>query len=72
MLFACNPIRRNWDVTVTSGSCINRPNLYIGMAVLQIVSDAGLFFMPLPMVYRLRMPIKQKIGLLAMFVIGSS
>lgn len=72
MLFACNPIQRSWDVTITEGSCIDRPKLYIAIAALQIMSDIGLIIMPIPMIYRLQMPLRQKIGLLVMFVIGSS
>ncbi|KAH8668777.1 hypothetical protein BX600DRAFT_538784 [Xylariales sp. PMI_506] len=72
MLFACNPIKRSWDVTVTEGSCINRADLYIAIAALQILTDIGLIVMPIPMIYGLQMRVRQKIGLLLMFVIGSS
>ncbi|KAI1857415.1 hypothetical protein JX265_011150 [Neoarthrinium moseri] len=72
MLFACNPIRRSWDVTMTEGECVNRPYLYIAIAALQILSDVGLIIMPMPMIYGLQMPSRQKIGLVLMFVVGSS
>lgn len=72
MLFACNPIQRSWNITITDGSCIDRPKLYIAIAALQILSDVGLIVMPIPMIYELQMPSRQKIGLLLMFVVGSS
>ncbi|KAK8076791.1 hypothetical protein PG994_004063 [Apiospora phragmitis] len=71
MVFACNPIRRSWDVTVTKGYCVNRAQLCIAIAALQIVSDLGLIFMPMPMIYGLHIPSRQKIGLALMFVNGS-
>lgn len=61
----------NWDVTVTGGSCINRPGLYIATAVANIVSDLVLFVLPIPMVIGLQIPLKQKIGLSLIFAVGS-
>jgi hypothetical protein len=72
MLFACKSIQRKWDATITAGSCIDRPKLYIAMAALQIMSDGGLIIMLMAMIYKLQMPFWQKIGLIAMFIIGSS
>jgi hypothetical protein len=72
MLFACKPIQHNWNVTITAGSCIDRQKLYISIAALQIMSDGSLVIMLIPMIRRLQMPFWQKIGLVAMFIIGSS
>ncbi|EWY88525.1 hypothetical protein FOYG_09679 [Fusarium oxysporum NRRL 32931] len=71
VMFACNPIAMNWDVTITEGKCINRPGLYIATAITNIISDVILFILPLPMVLQLQMPFKQKIGLMGIFTIGS-
>ncbi|KAK8108357.1 hypothetical protein PG984_014158 [Apiospora sp. TS-2023a] len=72
MVFACHPIQRSWDVTITAGGCVNRAQLYIAIAALQILSDLGLLLIPMPMIYGLHMPSEKKMGLAWMFVIGSS
>lgn len=71
IIFACNPIARSYDVTVTTGSCINTAALYIATAVFNIASDIILFILPIPMVMGLQMKWKQKMGLLFIFGIGS-
>ncbi|KAF5026133.1 hypothetical protein F66182_1781 [Fusarium sp. NRRL 66182] len=71
VIFACKPIAMSWDVTITEGTCINRPGLYIATAAVNIISDIILFVLPLPMVVNLQIPFKQKIGLMGIFTIGS-
>ncbi|GKT98067.1 integral membrane protein [Fusarium langsethiae] len=71
VMFACNPINKNWDITVTGGSCVNQPVLYFATAAVNIASDVILFVLPLPMVFKLQLPFKQKIGLMGIFTIGS-
>ncbi|RSM19222.1 hypothetical protein CDV31_001898 [Fusarium ambrosium] len=70
-IFSCKPIAMSWDVTITDGVCINRPSLYIATAVANIISDVILFFLPIPMVIKLQIPPRQKIGLVIIFGIGS-
>lgn len=71
LIFACKPIEKSWDVTITTGSCINRPALYITTAVLGVATDVVLLVLPVPMVLKLQMPVLQKAGLLLMFAVGS-
>lgn len=71
LIFACNPVRRSWDVTVTEGDCINQASLYIATAVVNIVSDVVIFCLPLPIVVKLQVPRRQKIGLVLIFLLGS-
>ncbi|KAF4999555.1 hypothetical protein FDECE_11476 [Fusarium decemcellulare] len=70
-IFACKPVAMSWDVTITDGVCINRPSLYIATAVANIFSDVILFCLPIPMVVKLQIPRRQKIGLVVIFGIGS-
>ncbi|KAJ0122432.1 hypothetical protein J7T55_002945 [Diaporthe amygdali] len=71
LIFACSPIEKSWNAMITTGSCINRPALYITTAVLGIATDVVLLGLPVPMVLRLQMPALQKAGLLLMFAVGS-
>ncbi|KAF4962830.1 hypothetical protein FSARC_9113 [Fusarium sarcochroum] len=72
LLFGCRPIRTAWDpYQLPNGKCVDNAVLYIAIAVANIVSDLGLFFIPIPMIARLKMPSGQKIGAAIMFGIGS-
>ncbi len=71
LIFACNPIERAWDGTITEGFCINRNAVYVATAVVNIVTDLAIIAIPIPMVINLKMPLQQKIGLAFMFAIGS-
>ncbi|KAJ6078798.1 hypothetical protein N7467_008551 [Penicillium canescens] len=70
LVFACNPVEKAWDSTITTGSCINRSGLYIATAVTNIVTDFALIILPIPLVVSLQMPKVQKIYLVLIFVIG--
>lgn len=71
LIFACDPIERSFDITITTGSCINSAALYIATAAANIISDVILFILPIPMVVKLQVPLKQKIGLMFIFGVGS-
>lgn len=70
LIFACNPIAKSWDVSITGGSCIDRNGVYIATAVTNIITDLALILLPVPVVITLQMPRIQKVGLLMLFTIG--
>ena len=71
LIFACNPIAKSWDPSITEGTCINSASLFIATAVANIATDIILFVLPIPMVIKLQIPLLQKIGLAFIFTIGS-
>lgn len=71
LIFSCKPISMNWDPYITEGTCLNRPTLYILTAATNIISDLILFVLPIPMVIKLQIPTRQKIGLVGIFGVGS-
>lgn len=70
LVFACKPIAMNWDIMVP-GECINRTALYIATAVANIIGDILVFMLPIPIVIHLKIPFRQKIGLMFIFSVGS-
>lgn len=70
LIFACSPIQRSWDSSITHGYCIDRNGLYIATAVTNIITDLALIVVPIPLVSNLQMPRMKKVGLLLMFTIG--
>ena len=71
VLFACNPISKAWDVTMTGGSCIDIVSVYKATAFFGIFTDLVLLVLPFPLVLNLQMKTPQKVGIIFVFVIGS-
>jgi hypothetical protein len=61
-----------YDITVTVGTCIDRPAVFKATAAFGIITDVLIFLIPIPMVVTLRLSRRKKICLLVMFAIGSA
>ncbi|KAF5024552.1 hypothetical protein F66182_3315 [Fusarium sp. NRRL 66182] len=72
VLFACKPIAAGWDVRLSlDATCINRPPVYITQAAFGCVTDLMLLLLPIPTIVGLQMSARQKMGVVALFAIGS-
>ncbi|USW58983.1 hypothetical protein Slin15195_G123020 [Septoria linicola] len=71
LIFACKPFKRVWDPTITEGYCLNRGKMYLATAGLNAATDVIMLLLPMPMLRKLQVPRIQKIGLVAIFSIGS-
>ncbi|MCJ1360347.1 MAG: hypothetical protein MMC33_010352 [Icmadophila ericetorum] len=67
-VFQCWPVHVAWDRM--GGSCINIAAALIGLAVINTTINASILILPMPMVWALNMPYKQKIGICLIFLIG--
>lgn len=64
----CRPIAAFWDHTV-KGEC--HPVAYMWAAiVLHVVTDFLIFLLPMPVVFRMRLPLAQRISLMLVFGLG--
>ncbi|KAF2794214.1 hypothetical protein K505DRAFT_337152 [Melanomma pulvis-pyrius CBS 109.77] len=70
VIFACNPVRGSWDITITTAKCIPVKSIYLGGSVPNVITDAILVMMPIPYVWRLHAPLAQRIILASMFMLG--
>ncbi|KAF2468574.1 uncharacterized protein BDR25DRAFT_344281 [Lindgomyces ingoldianus] len=68
-IFQCTPIHRTWDRTVP-GHCINFFWHRWSNAISNLVTDLIIFFMPMPVIMRLKMSVGNKIGLIVLFSMG--
>ena len=68
-IFQCVPRRKIWDTTV-SGKCISTDVLLITPASINIVSDCLILVLPIIMVFRLKMTMKNKLAIIAIFSSG--
>ena len=68
-IFQCVPRRKIWYPTV-SGTCISTDVLLISPAGINIVSDSLILVLPIVLVFRLKMTLKNKLAIVAIFSSG--
>ncbi len=68
-VFQCTPVTYAWNKE-QQGTCINQVALYLSNAGLDIFQDLSIYVLPIRVLYQLNLPRKQKIALIAIFVVG--
>ncbi|KFY45266.1 hypothetical protein V494_01021 [Pseudogymnoascus sp. VKM F-4513 (FW-928)] len=71
MFFHCHPVQRAYDFKILQGNCLDVGGLYIATAVSNIITDLMLFFLPTPMVLKLKMDKGQKVACILIFGLAS-
>lgn len=66
----CRPFAYNWDKTIPGGKCGAQDPAYIAIAALDIVGDAAIIALPMPIVWKLRVNISTKIALSLVFAVA--
>ncbi|KAL2865827.1 uncharacterized protein BJX67DRAFT_382510 [Aspergillus lucknowensis] len=68
-LLVCIPVQAFWDRTIEH-TCLSRALIWFLNAALQIAGDLILVILPMPPLIRLRIPLRQKVGLVVIFALG--
>ncbi|OOF95300.1 hypothetical protein ASPCADRAFT_207784 [Aspergillus carbonarius ITEM 5010] len=68
-LFTCRPVYKAWHPWV-EGHCMSRAPIFLAGVVASIFTDIVLLGMPLPIVARLKMASRKRVGLACMFGLG--
>ncbi|KAL8717842.1 MAG: hypothetical protein Q9225_004949 [Loekoesia sp. 1 TL-2023] len=66
----CRPFAYNWDPTIKDFTCGDRNAAYIGAGSLNIATDLMVLCLPIPMVWNLQIPRRNKAILTAVFGMG--
>lgn len=69
-IFQCRPAESYWDVTIKSEYCINPTVFNIVTAVINSGTDFIVYLWPIQYLWGIQIPIKQKLGVMFLFVIG--
>lgn len=70
-LFPCRPLSASFLITTPPGTyCIDIVALYISTAPVNIGTEVAIFFLPMPILLRMRLPRRQKAILLLTFGTG--
>lgn len=72
LIFRCVPVQSIWDKTITDSVCnINSGQFFLGTIVTHFIMDLIILTLPVIEVYRLRLRLGQKLGIIALFVLGT-
>jgi hypothetical protein len=69
-LFQCSPISFAWDKTIQGGTCFNVTALFYANAGVNIFQDLLIYLLPMRMLWKIQLPMKQKMALIIVFAIG--
>ena len=68
-IFACTPVHKAWD-PATPGTCLNTFVAATSPAAINVVADFATVFLPLPLIWGMRMQWRRKIQLIGIFMLG--
>jgi large subunit ribosomal protein L36e len=68
-IFMCRPREKYWN-RLKTGSCYDWDASMLGTGFFNVFSDFALLLLPVRSIWKLHVPIKKKLGVLAVFATG--
>ena len=65
----CVPLQASWDLSITDAYCHSK-DVWWSNTALHVVTDFLIWIVPIPQIWRIRIPKQQKITLLSLFSLG--
>ncbi|KAI1871787.1 hypothetical protein JX265_005773 [Neoarthrinium moseri] len=69
-LLICRPIEMNWNPFTPGGSCGDQIAAFASIGIVDILNEVTILALPIPMVWKLRMPMRYKVALACVFGAG--
>ncbi|KAF2113783.1 hypothetical protein BDV96DRAFT_523333 [Lophiotrema nucula] len=69
VIFLCDPVHKFWELAVP-GRCMDPEKHFWSSAIFGIVLDFGLWFLPMPVIGKLKVRGKQRVGLVIVLGLG--
>ncbi|RMD41312.1 hypothetical protein DV735_g3825, partial [Chaetothyriales sp. CBS 134920] len=69
LIFQCSPVQKSWRPR-TEGKCLPNVATFYALASVTIVCDLVIFFAPIPLLARIRIGTRKKVGLIGIFTLG--
>lgn len=66
----CIPIQALWDRTIKDAKCIDIQAWWAFATVPNVILDLALLYLPIPVIWKLQLPLRDKIGISAAFLFG--
>ncbi|KAH8695604.1 putative integral membrane protein [Talaromyces proteolyticus] len=69
IMLQCNPVALAWDKTL-KGTCINMTAVFYSHAGINILLDFIVYIMPIPLLWSVNRPLRERLALIVIFAIG--
>ncbi|KAI8937703.1 hypothetical protein NX059_005404 [Plenodomus lindquistii] len=69
-IFLCDPVKNYWILSAPVGSCMDEGMVTLICGIINCVADFATTITPLPLIYGLHMPIRQRIAVAVLFGLG--
>lgn len=69
-IMLCTPREKIWNPLMTTGHCFNSNAVYMAAGVFNVVSDFSILILPMVTIWRLQMPLRRRLMIMAVFAIG--
>ncbi|KAJ3578711.1 hypothetical protein NPX13_g1852 [Xylaria arbuscula] len=70
-IFQCQPVSAAWDKSIANFKCFVLADFVIGSNVPNILADAVIIALPLPLLWSLKLSLTRKAGLIALFLVAA-
>ncbi|KAF7513246.1 hypothetical protein GJ744_010642 [Endocarpon pusillum] len=67
---ACTPREKIWNRLITTGHCRNTHAMYMASGIFNVLSDFAILILPIVPIWKLQLPFKKKILMIATFSTG--
>lgn len=67
----CMPIAYFWNRKIPGGHCFNIQRFFHGQALPGFIMDLAIMALPMPTIWRLKMPLVKRLALVGVFAIAS-
>ena len=69
-VFLCSPFVKVWAVLSTVGHCVDGNAMYIATGAVNVFTDFTVLLLPQGAIWKLQLPLKRKLGVSALFLVG--
>ncbi|EFQ87835.1 hypothetical protein PTT_16487 [Pyrenophora teres f. teres 0-1] len=71
-IFQCTPVRGAWDFTIQGRRCVNYVTYLYASSAVNVATDIVLCLLPLPHLWRLQLPLRERVVLCVLLAGGAS
>lgn len=69
-VLSCTPAKFDWDSTKHNGHCIGASGFILRNSIPNIATDVAILLLPLPVIWKLQLPIRKKVAVTVIFSLG--
>ncbi|KAK4451224.1 hypothetical protein QBC34DRAFT_348224 [Podospora aff. communis PSN243] len=71
VIFQCIPVQKAYTPSIKEGHCVDSVRWFLGSSIPNIIQDIMILFLPVHEIWKLHLPRPQRIGISAVFLLGT-